>query len=76
MTLNVKFGFRNTSHVLMVNHPSDAIAKHQKMGTSLFVFFQGSSQLFYADWDDQHISLPEDWDALPLTTVMGDCGAR
>ncbi|MDC0603341.1 DUF2252 domain-containing protein, partial [Aliiglaciecola sp.] len=41
------------------------------MTTSPFVFFRGSSQLFYADIANEVLNLPNRrW---PLTTIMGDC---
>lgn len=51
--------------------PSQRTKKHQKMAASPFVFFRGSSQLFYADIANQTLTLPDrNW---PLTTIMGDC---
>ncbi|MGB3724538.1 MAG: DUF2252 family protein, partial [Glaciecola sp.] len=47
--------------------------KHVKMCTSPFVFFRGSSQLFYADLAVHNIAIPKAFDKVPLTTVMGDC---
>lgn len=51
--------------------PIERCKKHQKMTTSPFVFFRGSSQLFYADIANEVLNLPNRrW---PLTTIMGDC---
>lgn len=49
------------------------LAKHQKMCISPFVFFRGSSQLFYADLAAGNLATPDAFTHLPLTTVMGDC---
>ena len=53
--------------------PSEKIAKHIKMATSPFLFFRGSSQLFYRDIKDGILNLPSELLTLPLTTIMGDC---
>ena len=50
-----------------------SVQKHRKMAASPFVFFRGSSQLFYADLASGVISLPASLLQLPLTAVMGDC---
>ncbi|MGQ8365416.1 DUF2252 family protein [Glaciecola sp. 1036] len=52
--------------------PGSQFPKHQKMCTSPFVFYRGSSQLFYADLASGHLSLPSVQN-IPLTTIMGDC---
>jgi hypothetical protein len=43
------------------------------MCSSPFVFFRGSSQLFYADLAARHLPTPEPFETVPLTTIMGDC---
>ncbi len=48
-------------------------AKHQKMCCSPFVFFRGSSQIFYADLAVHNMTVPSAFVDAPLTTVMGDC---
>ena len=53
--------------------PSPRLSKHQKMATSPFVFYRGSAQLFYADIKGGIISIPKECEAVPLTSVMGDC---
>lgn len=50
--------------------PSPALPKHRKMATSPFVFFRGTSQLFYADLYHNNLSSVP---GCPMTTIMGDC---
>lgn len=55
-------------------HPPKArIAKHVKMATDPFVFFRGSSQLFYADIKMGVLVIPQAFMNLPNTAIMGDC---
>ncbi|WP_269519635.1 DUF2252 family protein [Alteromonas sp. BMJM2] len=53
--------------------PSRTIGKHIKMASSPFVFFRGSAQLFYSDVYNGVISLPDNLNAIPLTSIVGDC---
>ncbi|RDV24509.1 DUF2252 domain-containing protein [Alteromonas aestuariivivens] len=53
--------------------PNPMNSKHSKMATSPFVFFRGTAQLFYADLRAQRIKLPEAFNQMPLTCVLGDC---
>lgn len=53
--------------------PAEGIAKHVKMASNPFVFFRGSSQLFYADLKNAVLSLPQAFDSVPHTAIMGDC---
>ena len=53
--------------------PSERITKHIKMSTEPFVFFRGSSQLFYADIKSSVLALPKALSAIPDTVIMGDC---
>ena len=55
------------------HHPREGIAKHLKMATSPFVFFRGSSQLFYADIKTGQLAFPSELYEIPQTTIMGDC---
>ena len=53
--------------------PSRTIGKHIKMASSPFVFFRGTAQLFYSDVYNGVISLPDNLNAIPLTSIVGDC---
>lgn len=53
--------------------PSDKLPKHVKMASNPFVFFRGSSQLFYADIKNKILRLPEAFEQVPNTLIMGDC---
>ena len=53
--------------------PKNRIAKHVKMATDPFVFFRGSSQLFYADIKMGVLRIPQAFMAIPDTAIMGDC---
>ncbi|WP_032096561.1 MULTISPECIES: DUF2252 family protein [unclassified Alteromonas] len=53
--------------------PSRTIGKHLKMASSPFVFFRGTAQLFYSDVYNGVISLPDNLNAIPLTSIVGDC---
>jgi len=51
-----------------------AIAKHRSMAENPFRFLRGAAQLFYADLANGVLELPGGLtEAVPLTTVMGDC---
>ncbi|MFC3121347.1 DUF2252 family protein [Agaribacter flavus] len=52
--------------------PGSKHDKHLKMCISPFVFYRGSSQLFYHDIQAGLLDLPES-SSVPLTTIMGDC---
>lgn len=54
-------------------YAATGLPKHRKMTTSPFVFFRGTSQLFYADLAAGNILLPGDFRSVPLTNIMGDC---
>jgi len=43
------------------------------MASSPFVFFRGTAQLFYSDVYNGVISLPDNLNAIPLTSIVGDC---
>lgn len=49
------------------------IGKHRKMAENPFRFLRGSAGLFYADFKQQHIQLPDAVFTWPLTMVIGDC---
>ena len=53
--------------------PAAKIAKHVKMATSPFVFYRGTSQLFYADVKSGVLALPKAFDSVQHTAIMGDC---
>lgn len=53
--------------------PSRTIGKHIKMASSPFVFFRGTAQLFYSDVYNGVISLPDNLNDIPLTSIVGDC---
>lgn len=53
--------------------PVEKIAKHVKMATSPFVFYRGTSQLFYADIKSGVLALPKSFDSVQHTAIMGDC---
>lgn len=53
--------------------PHQKNAKHQKMALSPFIFYRGTSQLFYADIASGQLPIPQGALDMPLTTVMGDC---
>ena len=53
--------------------PVEKIAKHVKMASNAFVFYRGSSQLFYADLKSGLLSLPAVFSDVPHTMLMGDC---
>jgi uncharacterized protein (DUF2252 family) len=53
--------------------PKERIAKHVKMTQDPFVFFRGSSQLFYADIKSGLLAFPEAFSSVPNTSIMGDC---
>ena len=53
--------------------PEERIAKHVKMAIDPFLFFRGSSQLFYADLKHGVLKLPKQLSKIPFTAIMGDC---
>lgn len=53
--------------------PEIGSVKHEKMAIDGFLFFRGSSQLFYADIKSHRLDLPTAFYQVPLTTIMGDC---
>ncbi|NIB39203.1 DUF2252 family protein [Pseudomaricurvus alkylphenolicus] len=53
--------------------PPKRLPKHVKMATSPFVFFRGSSQLFYKDIHSGLIDIPQSLCDIPKTTIIGDC---
>ncbi|GHF94291.1 DUF2252 family protein [Thalassotalea marina] len=53
--------------------PQQRIAKHVKMASDAFLFFRGSSQLFYADIASGKLTFPKALKQLPNTAIMGDC---
>lgn len=53
--------------------PSENISKHVKMATSPFVFYRGSSQLFYADIKTRVLAIPQAFESVEHTAIMGDC---
>lgn len=53
--------------------PEKRLAKHLKMAIDPFLFFRGSSQLFYADLKDGVLNLPKQLSEAPFTSIMGDC---
>ena len=53
--------------------PSPSLGKHLKMATSPFAFYRGTAQLFYADIANGTLRYPNNLDAIPLTSVVGDC---
>jgi len=53
--------------------PEKRIAKHVKMAIDPFLFFRGSSQLFYADLKHGVLNLPDQLSKAPFTSIMGDC---
>ena len=53
--------------------PEKRLAKHVKMAIDPFLFFRGSSQLFYADLKDGVLNLPKQLSKAPFTSIMGDC---
>lgn len=52
--------------------PGNGHAKHKKMSISPFVFYRGTSQLFYNDVASGLLDIPS-VENIPLTTIMGDC---
>ena len=52
---------------------SKILGKHYKMQRSPFVFYRGSTQLFYADLANNILRLPKPFSEMPLVCVMGDC---
>lgn len=55
--------------------PTASLGKHVKMATSPFVFYRGTASLFYADLANGTISVPDELNRIPLTSVVGDCHA-
>ncbi|MFD2166187.1 DUF2252 family protein [Thalassotalea euphylliae] len=55
------------------NQPSKTMPKHVKMASSPFLFYRGSAPLFYHDIKNNLLSLPCEYQAVPRTTVIGDC---
>lgn len=53
--------------------PETGSVKHEKMAIDGFLFYRGSSQLFYADIKNHVLKLPSAFDHVPVTTIMGDC---
>lgn len=53
--------------------PGSGLPKHIKMTTSPFVFFRGSTQLFYRDLKHNFAVLPDALFSIPKTTILGDC---
>lgn len=53
--------------------PSKSVDKHVKMATDPFLFFRGSSQLFYHDLAHGVLLLPDAFSQVPNTSIMGDC---
>jgi hypothetical protein len=52
---------------------ADRLPKHRKMCTSPFVFFRGSSSLFYADLAAGILPTPQHFNDVQLTSITGDC---
>lgn len=53
--------------------PGSGLAKHVKMASSPFVMLRGASSVFYEDFAQEVVTLPESIDRWPLTMIVGDC---
>lgn len=74
VSVNNRYQYINQQLTLVDGHaPTVKIAKHIKMATSPFVFYRGSSQLFYADIKSGVFAIPQGFNAVEHTTIMGDC---
>lgn len=72
--VNLRREFLN-KHLSKVDghQPNKRISKHVKMATDPFVFFRGSSQLFYADIKNGVLQIPSQFERVDNTAIMGDC---